>query len=130
MWALVENNVVIELTDVDPEGRYHPDMPWVKSSDTVKLGFIYTGSSFVAPPSPSEAELVGAALGLRDRLLGVSALRIAPLQDAVDLGLASEEEKAALLEWKRYRVSLNRIQEQPAFPGEVNWPDPPEGGTE
>ncbi|WP_445497427.1 tail fiber assembly protein [Photorhabdus sp. SF281] len=35
--------------------------------------------------------------------------QIAPLQDAVDLGIATEVEKDALLIWKKYRVILNRI---------------------
>ncbi|WP_433960037.1 tail fiber assembly protein [Serratia symbiotica] len=30
------------------------------------------------------------------------------MQDAVDLDMASEAEKAALLVWKKYRVLLNR----------------------
>ncbi|WP_449586186.1 tail fiber assembly protein [Photorhabdus temperata] len=35
--------------------------------------------------------------------------RITPLQDAVDLSMAMEEESLALQAWKKYRVMLNRV---------------------
>lgn len=46
--------------------------------------------------------------------------KIAPLQDAVDLGEATDDEKARLLAWKKYRVQVNRVDT-------VNpvWPDVP-----
>ena len=34
---------------------------------------------------------------------------IAPLQDAVDLEIATEEERSLLEAWKKYRVLLNRV---------------------
>lgn len=52
--------------------------------------------------------------------------RIAPLQDAVDLGVATEEEDAKLLAWKRYRVALNRIDQQSGYPSDVIWPERPD----
>ncbi|WP_118987134.1 tail fiber assembly protein [Photorhabdus sp. CRCIA-P01] len=48
---------------------------------------------------------------------------IQPLQDAIDLGIATSEEKALLLEWKRYRVSLNRIDTSLA--SKIIWPEQP-----
>ncbi|WP_256217842.1 tail fiber assembly protein [Pseudomonas sp. NBRC 111140] len=50
---------------------------------------------------------------------------IAPLQDAVDLEDATAEEVNALKAWKRYRVALNRLPEQPGFPDSMSWPDLP-----
>ncbi|SOE50872.1 Tail fiber assembly protein [Orrella dioscoreae] len=61
----------------------------------------------------------------RQALLADAALRIAPLQDAVDLGTATEEETAKLLAWKRYRVELNRIEQQDGYPRTIGWPTPP-----
>lgn len=66
------------------------------------------------------------ALEERDSLLAIAAIRIAPLQDAVDLEKATGDEKAALLKWKGYRVDLNRIEEQEGFPLEFDWPTQPE----
>lgn len=78
------------------------------------------------PPPPTAEQLAAAALMKRDRLLRDAATRIAPLQDAVDLGVATEEEDAKLLAWKRYRVALNRIDQQPGYPSDVVWPDRPD----
>ncbi|NIG74023.1 tail fiber assembly protein [Klebsiella sp. Ap-873] len=48
---------------------------------------------------------------------------IVPLQDAVDLDIATDEEKTALTNWKKYRVLLMRIDTSKA-PG-IEWPTPP-----
>mgnify|MGYP000440901323 CR=1 FL=1 len=47
---------------------------------------------------------------------------IATLQDAVDLTMATPAEETSLLDWKRYRVTLTRIDVtvQP-----INWPTSP-----
>lgn len=75
----------------------------------------------------SEAEIVH--LARRDQLLAEAAVIIAPLQDAADLEEATPLEASALRAWKRYRVALNRIHEQPGFPLIIDWPVPPTGGT-
>lgn len=74
------------------------------------------------PPPPTEQELAAAALSQRDLALSVAALRIAPLQDAVDLGDETPADVAALKQWKQYRVGLNRIEQQAGFPLSVDWP--------
>jgi len=48
----------------------------------------------------------------RDDLLRTAATRIAPLQDVVDLGDATDSDVARLKRWKQYRVALNRIEQQ------------------
>ncbi|AWL54250.1 tail fiber assembly protein [Klebsiella pneumoniae] len=44
-------------------------------------------------------------------------------QDAVDAGIATTEEAAALSEWKKYRVLLMRIDTSKA--PDIEWPTPP-----
>lgn len=58
----------------------------------------------------------------RDALLSAATLRIAPLQDAVDLEMASQEERAALTAWKQYRVWVIRAD---LSVREVAWPTAP-----
>ena len=58
----------------------------------------------------------------RDGRMGVAQLRIAPLQYAVNLDMATEQEKSALVAWMRYSVELNRIEQQDGFPLDVTWP--------
>ncbi|WP_367374376.1 tail fiber assembly protein [Pseudomonas lini] len=67
----------------------------------------------------SEAAMV---LADRDSYLRDAVLRIAPLQYAVDLGDATQQEQSTLQGWKRYCVALSRIEQQVGFPFEVEWP--------
>ncbi|MGX9570797.1 tail fiber assembly protein [Pseudomonas sp. CFBP 5748] len=71
---------------------------------------------------PNVSDLADKALARRDELLVAAALRIAPLQDAVDLGDETPEEETYLKQWKQYRVALNRISQQPDFPMDIKWP--------
>ena len=79
------------------------------------------------PPTPDE--LRAAALAQRDALMAVATARMAPLQDAVDLGEATASEEAVMLSWKRYRVALNRIELQPEFPDIFDGPVSPVANT-
>lgn len=60
-----------------------------------------------------------------DQRLAEATARIQALGDAVDLGMATEEETAALTAWKTYRVLLSRIDIAAA--PDIEWPDAPEG---
>lgn len=60
--------------------------------------------------------------GGRDTLLMQAALAIAPLQDAVDLDVATDAETALLKLWKQYRVAVNRVDLTQASP---TWPIAP-----
>lgn len=79
-----------------------------------------TPTDDITPPPyvPTAAEL----LAMRNALLDNAAREIAPLQDAVDLGVSTGAEEALLLAWKQYRVNVNRVDlsVQP-----VVWPTPP-----
>ncbi|MDG6399614.1 tail assembly chaperone [Pseudomonas quasicaspiana] len=72
------------------------------------------------------ASKVAGILTSRDDKLRLSTLRIAPLQDAHDLGESTETEEALLVSWKRYRIALNRIEQQPGYPVDVDWPMSPD----
>ncbi|WP_434462739.1 tail fiber assembly protein [Serratia plymuthica] len=52
-----------------------------------------------------------------------AARMIAPLQDAMDLDIASKTGQVRLDEWKRYPVMLNRLDISDA-PG-IDWPSAP-----
>ena len=67
---------------------------------------------------PSTTELAGQ----RDSRLAEAALRIAPLQDAFDLGTATAGEMASLTAWKQYRVAVNRVD---LTKSPVTWPSQP-----
>lgn len=75
-------------------------------------------------PAPSKETLVAAAENLKAKLLKLAGEAIAPLQDAVDLGIATDAEAALLLEWKKYRVLLNRVDTSNA--PDIEWPVAPD----
>lgn len=71
----------------------------------------------------SSAEYVSQAEAERESSMALAAAAIAPLQDAVDIGDATDEERASLQGWKKYRVALNRL-DLTAAP-DIQWPEIP-----
>lgn len=78
-----------------------------------------------AADAPTPDQVLQLANLKRDELLAKAAIRIAPLQDAVDIDDASDDDIASLLLWKKYRVAVNRIDRQTGFPSEISWPEEP-----
>lgn len=81
------------------------------------------------PLPPASDEILAMMLIERDRLLALAAIRIAPLQDAVDLEEATPDEVARLKLWKQYRIALNRVEQQAGYPAEIDWPRSPDTAT-
>lgn len=75
----------------------------------------------IAPPSKEES--VDNADSLKSRLMSVATQAILPLQDAVDLEMATEKESTLLTEWKKYRVLLSRVDVNNA--PDIEWPETP-----
>lgn len=73
----------------------------------------------VEPPQPTQAELIASAEAKKVVLRAIADAEIAWRQDAVDVGIATDEETVALAEWKKYRVLLMRVDT--AAP-DINWP--------
>ncbi|MCL8095074.1 tail fiber assembly protein [Enterobacter hormaechei] len=82
------------------------------------------GPVLIDQPDYTPEELVAQAESKKLRLMQMANAEIAPLQDAVDLGIATTKETVALTEWKKYRVLLNRVDTSKA--PDINWPEPPE----
>ena len=82
------------------------------------------GPVLIDQPDYTPEELVAQAESKKSRLMQTANAEIAPLQDAVDLGIATTKETAALTEWKKYRVLLNRVDTSKA--PDIDWPVPPE----
>ncbi|MFP1773528.1 tail fiber assembly protein [Lonsdalea quercina] len=76
-------------------------------------------------PAPSAEELIVEAEAKKSVLRATADSAIAPLQDAVDLGIASEDESAMLNAWRKYRVLLNRLDTNSAAESEIEWPESP-----
>lgn len=49
-WHRIENNTVVESTDIDPAGRFHPSLIWVADDGAnAQLGWAYQAGVFAAP---------------------------------------------------------------------------------
>lgn len=75
-------------------------------------------------PAPTQTEMVAQANQKKTALRVRADAEIEWRQYAVDKGIATEEESAALDEWSLYRVKLMRVDASKA--PDVEWPTPPE----
>ena len=66
---------------------------------------------------------VNQATTQKNQLIAEATSQINYLQDAVDSQIASEQEIQLLAEWKKFRVLVNRIEEQQA--PNIDWPKQP-----
>ncbi|HCX00647.1 MAG TPA: phage tail protein [Pantoea sp.] len=77
----------------------------------------------IEQPAPTVEELVNLAEGNRSKFRAEADAAIQPLQDAADLGIATEGEASQLIAWKKYRVMLIRVNTQE--PENITWPEQP-----
>ncbi|MEY5370705.1 tail fiber assembly protein [Salmonella enterica subsp. enterica serovar Corvallis] len=92
------------VTSVSPDGEYQK----------------WDGKAWVKDEAAEKAAQLRQEEETKSRLLQMASEKIAPLQDAVDLGIATDDEKAQLDEWKKYRVLVNRVDTT-----SPDWPDVP-----
>lgn len=97
-----------EVVSVAPEGHF---VKW-------------DGEKWVHDTDAEKTAQITQVTQQKESLLALAASKIAPLQDAVDLDIATEAEAALLLAWKKYRVLLNRINQNDA--PDINWPPMPD----
>ncbi|EBE1687254.1 tail fiber assembly protein [Salmonella enterica] len=95
------------VTSVSPDGEYQ------KWDGKAKV--------WVKDEVAEKAAQLRQAEETKNRLLQIASEKIAPLQDAVDLDIATDDEKAQLDEWKKYRVLVNRVDT-----ANPDWPEKPE----
>ncbi|WP_313048802.1 tail fiber assembly protein [Atlantibacter subterraneus] len=80
--------------------------------------------AWVDLPPPAPRQLTDQAEQNRLALKNEADIEIAWRQDAVDAGIATAEEAAALAEWKKYRVLLMRVDTSTA--PDIKWPQEPQ----
>jgi hypothetical protein len=77
-------------------------------------------------PAEKTSELMSEVDAEYMRLRAIADFKVAPLQDAVDVDEATEENVTLLKAWKKYRVALNRVIDQSGYPNKIDWPVAPE----
>ena len=127
-YARIEDQRVAEIValNVKPEKLYHPSLVWVDITtlpEQPDVNYQYSDGVFTAPVTDAEnAELIASSRLAAE--MDEANRAIVPLQDAVDIGIATDAEIARLAEWKRYRVELSRIDNRKA--PDITWPVRPE----
>ncbi|ERT10059.1 tail fiber assembly protein, partial [Photorhabdus temperata] len=81
------------------------------------------GKEWVVDKDLLKAHQINEAKQQQATLLQQANETLSLLQDSVDLEVATDSEKAALLEWKKYRVLLTRVDVNQA--PDVVWPEVP-----
>lgn len=79
--------------------------------------------AWVDIPPPTQEEIVAEVELKKANLRVLADSEINWRQDAVDAGNATEEEAAALADWKNYRAQLMRVNISKA--PDIEWPIPP-----
>lgn len=83
----------------------------------------WDGKKWVTDKEAQHAAMVQEAITQKAQLMSDATAAIAPLQDAVDTDIATEEEIRLLTAWKTYRALLSRINPEDA--PAITWPDVP-----
>jgi hypothetical protein len=82
-WAAVQDGLVLEVTDVDPAGRFTPDYAglFIPCPEEARSGWVYDGEAFSPPPSSTSEEtaLMRKAVILA-RLSEIDAASVRPLR--------------------------------------------------
>ena len=123
--AYTDNGEVRQYsTDVSALWPENMSVGEVNAADVENLilndgGWLFDGKVLTQKPKDYVAEAQRRKTGL----LNEAALHIEPLQDAIDLGMATEDEDSLLTKWKRYRLLINRVDIASA--PDINWPEQP-----
>lgn len=84
----------------------------------------WDGEKWVTDAVLKKAADVAAAKSKKDALIKAAGEAISPLQDASELGMATDEEEARYSAWRQYRVLLMRVDT--ALAPDIDWPAAPE----
>ncbi|MEY1236130.1 tail fiber assembly protein [Providencia manganoxydans] len=83
----------------------------------------WNGKKWVTDTEAQKAALIAETDNEKALRLSEANSTIMYLQESVDVDLATEDEAAALQEWKKYRVLLNRVDTSTA--PNIEWPEKP-----
>ncbi|HFO1879792.1 tail fiber assembly protein [Citrobacter freundii] len=127
-WALVEDHRGKTVYDIHTGETITISQLGSLPDDVISIApeghFVkWDGKKWVHDADAEKTAQITQATQQKESLMALAASKIAPLQDAVDIGIATEAEAALLLAWKKYRVLLNRINPDDA--PEIIWPDMP-----
>lgn len=84
---------------------------------------VWEGEKWVTDENVKKVAETEAAAGKKSFLIQSASDTLSPLQDAIELGMATDEEKSRFDAWRKYRVLLTRVDT--TLVPDINWPEPP-----
>lgn len=123
-----ENGVICAVSDdvskLWPLNMSVAEVKTTKANSTVDSsgGWVYCDGKVKARQYTAD-ELREVAEQRKAQLLAMATSAIDPLQDAIDLDMATEEETARLKRWKQYRIAINRVDTSADV---IGWPEVPD----
>lgn len=129
-WVLVADHrgATVYTTDTGESRQWQAlgDLPEGYTLQAPETAFDTWEGDKWAVDEPARAEMLRSVAYRKQTLANQFATgRINTLQDAVELDMATEDEAAALLAWKVYRVELSRLDISAAAPAAEDWPTSP-----
>ena len=128
-YAIIKNGIVENIVIWDGKSEWPESASAILSTEGMGIGWHYVNGVFSAP-TPTDEELAAAKqlritnnFAMKNSLSNEATQQIGVLQDAVDLGMATDAESATLPLWKQYRVLLSRIDAN--TDAEISWPITP-----
>lgn len=91
------------------------------------FGFVQDGGELPITENqpPTDSQILENAVSEQARKLASAALKLSPLQYAVDLGMDTEEDRNLIFKIKKYMVEVNRIGQKDGYPASIDWPEEP-----
>ncbi|KIR18960.1 hypothetical protein PFLU4_05390 [Pseudomonas fluorescens] len=115
MWALIQEGVVLETTDVDPTERFHPDLSWVACPADVKPDWLVSDGEFV-PPVINDSEQADAERMWRNTELQSTEWLVTRHRDEQDLAQETTLTTEQFAELLGYRLALRDWPQSEHFP--------------
>lgn len=122
MWARIENDTVVEITRIDPAGRFHPSLLWVACDSAVGHGDRYVDGTFEAPPGEDLAALERA---WRDSVINPTEWLVGRHRDEQDMQLITTLQASQFAELLQYRQALRDWPQSNDFPNTASRPRSP-----
>lgn len=111
----------VDVTDLDPA----PVVGWIASWIATDESGVWSLSAPVELPK-TESELKAEAVAMRDVLLAAANEATAGMADAFIADLLDEADVAKFKAFAKYKLALNKIDQQPGYPETITWPTLPQ----
>ncbi|WP_230392763.1 phage tail assembly chaperone [Pseudomonas guariconensis] len=125
MWALIVDDVVHEVTDIDPTGRFHPSLSWVSCKDDVGIGWRHLSGVFKPAKPDSGEDLAEAERTWRDSEIDANEWLIFRHRAELDLHRETTLTAEQYTELLEYLQALRDWPATEAFPDSTQRPPAP-----